>query len=112
MNTGDRVGRLMTMKARPGRGNELAATLLDVAIGLREFPGCETYLISRDRTSPDTVYVVEVWADEASANAALDAARTSTTMGVSVTDVLAMLTEQPHRIDLVPLGGVGLANAG
>jgi hypothetical protein len=32
----------MTMKAQPGRGGELAAALLDVAIGLREFPGCET----------------------------------------------------------------------
>jgi hypothetical protein len=31
---------------------------------------------------------------------------------VSVTDVLAMLADQPHRIDLVPLGGVGLADAG
>jgi hypothetical protein len=56
--TGRRVGRLMTMKAQPGRGDELATALLDVATGLRDFPGCETYLISQDRTSPDTVYVV------------------------------------------------------
>jgi hypothetical protein len=42
MSTGHRIGRLMTMKAQPGRGGELAAALLDVAIGLREFPGCET----------------------------------------------------------------------
>lgn len=107
MSTGHRIGRLMTMKAQPGRGGELAAALLDVAIGLREFPGCETYLISRDRTSPDTVYVVEVWADEASANAALQSAHATTTTRPRVTDVLAMLTDQPQRIDLVPLGGIG-----
>lgn len=58
------------------------------------------------------MYVVEVWADEASAAAALDAAHTATVTSVSVTDVLAMLADQPHRIDLVPLGGVGLADAG
>ncbi|GAB2825313.1 hypothetical protein GCM10027176_32200 [Actinoallomurus bryophytorum] len=110
--TGSRVGRLMTMKAHPGRGNELAAALLTVAIGLREFPGCEIYLINQDQTSPDIVYVVEVWADEASANAALEAARAATSTAVSITDVLAMLGDEPQRIDVVPHGGVGLADAG
>jgi quinol monooxygenase YgiN len=112
MSTGYRVGRLMTMKAHPGRGNELATALLNVAIGLREFPGCEIYLINQNQTSPDSVYVVKVWADEASANAALEAARAATSTGVSTTDVLAMLSDEPQRIDLVPLGGVGLTDAG
>jgi quinol monooxygenase YgiN len=112
MSTATRVGRLMTMTARPGRGNDLAAALVAVASGLRDFPGCEMYLISQDRADPDTVYVVEIWADEAAANAALDAARTATGDGVSMADVLAMLTGQPHRIDLVPLGGIGLTIAG
>jgi hypothetical protein len=35
-----------------------------------------------------------------------------TSTGVSTTDVLAMLSDEPQRIDLVPLGGVGLADAG
>ncbi|WP_200214217.1 putative quinol monooxygenase [Micromonospora coerulea] len=110
MSAGSRTGRLMTMKAQPGRGDELAAAMLSVAAGLRDFPGCEVYLISQDRVDPDTIHIVEVWADEASARSALDAARTATAP-VGIADVLAMLTEKPHRVDLVPLGGVGLGGA-
>lgn len=109
MSTTTRVGRLMTMTAQPGRGDDLAAAMVSVAEGLRDFPGCEAYLINQDRADPDTVYIVEVWADESAANAALDAARTATGEGVSIADVLGMLSGQPHRVDLVPKGGVGLA---
>ena len=108
MSAATRVGRLMTMTAQTGRGTELAAALVAVANSLRDFPGCEAYLISHDRADPDMVYVVEVWADGATADAALDAARTATGVGVSIADVLAMLADQPHRVDLVSLGGVGL----
>jgi quinol monooxygenase YgiN len=78
------------------------------APGLRDFAGCEAYLISQNRADPDTVYVVEIWADEAAANAALDAANTATGDGASIADVLAMLTDRPQCVDMVPLGGVGL----
>ncbi|OIN80436.1 antibiotic biosynthesis monooxygenase [Mycobacterium malmoense] len=109
MSAATRVGRLMTMTAQTGRGTELAAALIAVADSLRDFSGCEAYLISHDRADPDTVYLVEIWADEAAAAAALDAARTATGDGVSIADVLAMLADQPHRVDLVLRGGVGLA---
>lgn len=38
-----------------------------------DFPGCQAYLIGHDRADPDTVYVVEIWADEGAAAAALEA---------------------------------------
>lgn len=52
---------------------------------------------------------MEIWADEEAAAAALDAARTATGDRVGIADVLAMLAGQPHRVDLVLRGGVGLA---
>jgi hypothetical protein len=64
--------------------------------------------VSFDCADPDTVHVVEIGADEAAANAALDAADTATGDGANITDVPAMLTDRPHRVDMVPLGGVGL----
>jgi len=99
-------GRLMTMTAHPGRGDDLAAVLLRVATGLRGFPGCEVYLIAQDETDPDTVRVTEVWQDEASAQAALSAPVPdgAPTPG----DVLTLLAAPPQRIDLRVLGGVGL----
>jgi hypothetical protein len=40
--------------------------------------------------------------DEASANAALDAAHAATARGVSITDVPAMLTDEPHPLRQAP----------
>lgn len=52
------IGRLMTMTAHPGRGDELATVLLRVAERLRGFPGSDIYLISQDGADPDTVHVM------------------------------------------------------
>ncbi|WP_369141885.1 putative quinol monooxygenase [Streptomyces sp. R44] len=93
------------MTAHPGKGGELAAVLLRVAERLYGFPGCEIYLISQDAGNPDTVYVTEVWQDEASAQAAL--AAPSRADGPDPADVLALLSSPPHRTDLTVLGGVG-----
>lgn len=106
-----RIGRLMTMRAQPGRGPDLADALVRVAEGLRGFPGCELYLVSRDRSAPDTVRVTEVWADEAAAQAALAAPATDPTVP-DVADVLAMLAGPPERVDVVPLGPVGATGHG
>jgi quinol monooxygenase YgiN len=103
------IGRLMTMTAHPGKGDELAAVLLSVAQRLRGFPGCEIYLISQDAADPDTVHVTEVWRDDASAQAAL--ADPSRADGPAPADVVALLSSAPHRTDLIVLGGVGLPNA-
>ncbi|MBB5155320.1 putative quinol monooxygenase [Saccharopolyspora phatthalungensis] len=102
-----KVGRLMAFTAKPGRGGDLAAAMLQVAEGLREVPGCELYIISQDSGDPDTVRVVEAWADEASADAAL-AAAANFAGDVSIESVLGMLAKPPERVDLTTLGGVGL----
>jgi quinol monooxygenase YgiN len=104
------IGRLMTMTAHPGKGPELAALLLKVAERLRGFPGCEIYLISQDTADPDTVHVVEVWRDDAGAQAALAAPPPAD--GPAPADVLALLATPPHRTDLTVLGGVGLTADG
>ncbi|MDO0932142.1 antibiotic biosynthesis monooxygenase family protein [Streptomyces sp. DG2A-72] len=103
------TGRLMTMTAHPGKGEELAALLLRVAEGLHGFPGCEIYLISRDSADPDTVHVTEVWRSEADAQAALAASPTAGAPAPA--DVLALLSSPPRRTDLTVLGGVGLPAA-
>ncbi|KAB8166325.1 antibiotic biosynthesis monooxygenase [Streptomyces sp. 3MP-14] len=104
--TVSRAGRLMTMTAHAGRGEELAALLLRVAEGLRGFPGCRTYVVAREADAPDTVRVFEVWDDEASAQAALRTEPTAEAPGPQ--DVLALLATPPSRTDLAVLGGVGL----
>ncbi len=99
-----RIGRYVRMVAHPGRGDALAATLLRVAEGLRAAPGCEMYVINASPDEPDTVWVTEVWADEAASDRAL-----SSDMGeVGIGEVLELLAGPPELVDLTPLGGPGL----
>jgi quinol monooxygenase YgiN len=100
----ERIGRYVRMVAQPGRGAELADTLLRVAAGLRDTPGCELYLINLSADEPDTVWVTEVWADEAASDRAL-----SSDLGeVGIGEVLELLAGPPELVDLRPLGGTGL----
>jgi quinol monooxygenase YgiN len=92
------------MVAHPGRGSVLAGTLLRVAEGLRAAPGCELYVINLSADEPDTVWVTEVWADEAASDRAL-----STDLGeVGIGQVIELLAGPPELVDLTPLGGPGL----
>jgi quinol monooxygenase YgiN len=100
----NRVGRYVRMVAQPGQGGALAATLLRVAEGLRSAPGCELYVINASPDEPDTVWVTEVWADEAASDRAL-----SSDLGdVGIGEVLELLAGPPELVDLTPLGGPGL----
>jgi quinol monooxygenase YgiN len=95
------------MVAQEGRGGALADTLLRVADGMRDAPGCELYLINVSADEADTVWVTEVWADEAASDQAL-----SGDLGeVGIGDVLELLAGPPELVDLTPLGGAGLPRA-
>jgi quinol monooxygenase YgiN len=100
----NRIGRYVRMVAQPGQGGALAATLLRVAEGLRGAPGCELYVINASPDEPDTVWVTEVWSDEAASDRAL-----SSDLGdVGIGEVLELLAGPPELVDLTPLGGPGL----
>jgi quinol monooxygenase YgiN len=99
-----RIGRYVRMVAQPGQGEALADTLLRVAEGLRDAPGCELYVINVSADEPDTVWVTEVWTDAAASDRAL-----SSDLGeVGIGEVMALLAGPPELVDLRPLGGTGL----
>ena len=100
-----RIGRYVRMVALPGKGAVLADTLLRVADGLRERPGCELYVINLSADEPDTVWVTEVWSDEAASDQAL-----SGDLGeVGIGEVVGLLAGPPELVELTPLGGPGLS---
>jgi quinol monooxygenase YgiN len=101
---GRRVGRYVRMVARSGQGPRLADTLLKVADGMRDAPGCELYLINLSADEPDTVWVTEVWADEEASDRALNGELGE----VGIGDVLDLLAGPPELVELTPLGGTGL----
>jgi quinol monooxygenase YgiN/mannose-6-phosphate isomerase-like protein (cupin superfamily) len=99
------VARYTKAIAKPGRGDELAEKLLDVARGLKETPGCQLYVINRSRDDPDVVWVTELWQSAEQLEAALETPEAR----ARIPDVLGLVGDGGfERIDLEPVGGVGL----
>lgn len=101
------VGRYVKMTARAGQGEALAQLLLGVAGSLRSTPGCELYVINRSPAEIDVVWVSELWRDQEALDASLEALQTDAGRA-QLAEVMAVLDGPPERIDLEPLGGVGL----
>ena len=99
-----RIGRYVRMVAQPGKGSVLAGTLLRIAEALRESPGCELYVVNLSADEPDTVWVTEIWADEAASDRALSGDLAE----VGIGQVVALLAGPPELVELSPLGGPGL----
>jgi quinol monooxygenase YgiN/uncharacterized cupin superfamily protein len=98
------VGRYAKMTAQPGQGDALAATMLDVARGLRDTAGCELYVVNRSTSDPDVIWVTEQWTSQEQ----LDEALQSPGARERIQEVLAIVdTEGSERVDVEPLGGVG-----
>lgn len=103
MNQVARYGRSV---AHPGRGEELAQHLLAAAAQLEDEPGCELYLVNRERGAPDTIWVTELWRSQADVDASVERIRDSP----EVAAVMA-LVERWEMIELELLGGKGAAAA-
>jgi quinol monooxygenase YgiN/quercetin dioxygenase-like cupin family protein len=105
------VGRYAKFTAQPGRGEALASLLLRAADSLRGVAGCELYVINRSKADPDTVWVTELWLDQASLEASVEQLRTEAGQA-QIAEVSAMLAQPPELIELEPLGGVGYLPGG
>lgn len=98
------VARYSKAVATPGKGEELAQKLLDVARALKDVPGCQLYVVNRSQADPDVVWVTELWQSQAQ----LDAALETPDARARIPEVLGLVRDGGfERIDLEPLGGVG-----
>ncbi|MGZ4132684.1 MAG: putative quinol monooxygenase [Actinomycetota bacterium] len=100
----DRVARYGRAVAREGRGEELAAVLLQAAGALQEDPGCELYLVHREAGAPDTIWVTELWRSQRDLDAALARIRGSEGAAAAMT-----LATSWDMVELDLLGGKGPA---
>jgi quinol monooxygenase YgiN len=100
------IGRFVTMRAQPGKGGELADVLSKVAAALEAAPGCQMYVICRDKDDADVVRVIEMWVDQESVNAAL--AAVTPEREFTVEDVLSKLSGRPEVVEFTPLSGPGI----
>lgn len=94
-------GLIGKLRAHPGKRDVLLDILLK---GTEHMPGCLIYVIARDPTEPDAIWITEVWTDQASHEASL-----------SLPSVQAAINEgRPHiasfdgSTPIEPVGGVGI----
>jgi quinol monooxygenase YgiN len=102
-----RVGLYVKFKTQPDQSDALVELLLESARQMESLPGCELYLVNTSPTEADVVWVTEVWSSMAEHDASLDLPGAAE----AIKRALPLLAGPPERIDVVPVGGKGLANS-
>jgi quinol monooxygenase YgiN/mannose-6-phosphate isomerase-like protein (cupin superfamily) len=104
------LARFMRFTAKPGKGDELAATLGRVAEHLGRTPGCELYAIGRREADgePDVVTVTELWRSAEAAEAAIAASEAEDYDGPTPDEVMALVDGPPQRTDSTVVAGKGV----
>jgi quinol monooxygenase YgiN len=96
-------GLIGKMRAVSGRRDELIAILLEGVAGM---PGCLSYIVARDPADGDTIWVTEVWVDQASHQASL----TLPPVQAAIARGRPLITGFGERFETMPVGGYGLVN--
>ena len=94
-------GLIGKMKVVPGQRDSLLQILLEGTGGM---PGCLSYIIAKDSSDPDALWVTEVWDNQASHKASLSLP--------SVQQAIArgrhLIAGFGERFETEPVGGQGL----
>jgi quinol monooxygenase YgiN len=99
---GDMYGMIGKITTVPGKRDEFIAILLG---GIGEMPGCLSYVVAKDASDANAIWVSEVWNSKASHDASLALP--------SVKDAIAkgrlLIAGFSNNVVTEPVGGVGLA---
>jgi quinol monooxygenase YgiN len=97
-------GLIGKMTAAPGKRDELIGILLD---GVSGMPGCLSYVVAKDTTDEDALWITEVWDSKESHAASLSLP--------SVRDAIAkgrpLIAGFGDSVVTAPVGGHGLTTA-
>lgn len=58
------VRLIITMYTKPGKGTELAQAMADRCRAVQQEPGCQQFEVFQSALDPDTLVVLELWADQ------------------------------------------------
>ena len=94
-------GLIGKIKTTPGGREALAEILL---AGLKDMPGCLSYIVAQDPSDPDALWVTEVWdsAESHQASLALSSVQAAIAKG------RPLIVGFGERFETIPLGGHGL----
>lgn len=95
-------GLIGKMRATPGHRDALIAILLE---GINEMPGCMSYIVARDPSDADAIWITEVWESEESHKASLEL----TNVQEAITRARPLIAGFDSQQKTEPVGGHGLA---
>ena len=94
-------GLIGKMNAAAGERDALIAILL---AGLRGMPGCLSYIVAKDPTDPDALWVTEVWDSQESHRASL----ALPSVQQAIAKGKPLIAGFGERFETEPVGGHGL----
>lgn len=95
-------GIIGKMIAHDGKRDELIAILLD---GTKDMPGCMSYVISKDLSEENALWITEVWENQEShaASLSLESVKQAISKGKP------LIAGFGERFETMPVGGEGLS---
>jgi len=63
------VRLVITLHAKPGKGTELAQVMAERCRAVQQESGCQQYEVFQSALDPDTLVLLELWADQAALDA-------------------------------------------
>ncbi|MCB1553019.1 MAG: antibiotic biosynthesis monooxygenase [Xanthomonadales bacterium] len=94
-------GLIGKMKCQPGQREALVAILLE---GLRDMPGCLSYVVAHDPSDEDSIWITEAWNDQASHQASL----ALPSVQAAIARGRPLIAGFGERFETLPVGGHGL----
>jgi quinol monooxygenase YgiN len=99
---GDMFGLIVKMTAVSGKRDELIAILLE---GVATMPGCLSYIVAKDTSDADAVWMTEVWNSKASHDASLSLP----SVREAISKGRPLIAAFGDGVVTTPVGGHGLA---
>jgi len=94
-------GLIGKIKANPGQRDELASILIEGSAGM---PGCINYVVAKDTTDSDAIWITEVWVDQESHQRSLSLP----TVQGAISRGRPLIAGFGERFETIPIGGLGL----
>jgi len=95
------IGKIITV---PGKRDEVIATIL---AGVSNMPGCLSYIVAKDASNPDAIWISEAWDSKASHDASLSLPSVKTAIARNLPRIAAF----GDSAVTTPIGGPGLSIA-
>ena len=97
-------GLIGKMKAAEGKRDELIEILLD---GTGEMPGCRSYIVAKDTSDPDAIWITEVWDNKANHEASLKLPAVQ----AAIAKGRPMIAGFGERFETEPVGGYSMVSS-